>query len=88
MVEDCIPVETDSVGLRRLTQLGEVLTGAPFSCSGTFLLELAEVVQVIDVVAVARAGAAFTAGWEPDVVDADAVEIGERFAETLPVFVV
>lgn len=80
MVQDRIQVDPDSVGLRRFQQIDEFLFCPPFGCSAAFLFELAQVVEVVDIITVARAGASFTARGDPDVVDANPFEIWKRFA--------
>jgi hypothetical protein len=52
------------------------------------LLELAQVVKIVDIVAVASARAAFASWREPDIVDADPFEIWKSLAQTLPVLVI
>jgi hypothetical protein len=52
------------------------------------LVELAQVVQVVDVIAVALWAGGFAAGREPDVLDADGGELGDFGNQALPVLVV
>jgi hypothetical protein len=52
------------------------------------LVKLAQVVQVVDVIAVALWAGGFAAGGKPDVLDADGGELGDFGYQALPVLVV
>ena len=88
MIEDRIPIEANSTRIGYFKQTSQVLSGPPFSCSPALLLELAQVVKIVDIVAVASARAAFASWREPDIVDADPFEIWKSLAQTLPVLVI
>jgi hypothetical protein len=53
VVEDCIPVEANAVFFCQGGEGEEFFLGAPFGCYTTLLIEFAEVVEIVDVVAVA-----------------------------------
>jgi hypothetical protein len=52
------------------------------------LVKLAQVIQVVDVVAVALGAGGFAAGGKPDVLDTDGGEFGDFGNQSLPVLVV
>ncbi len=52
VIEHSIPVETDALLLGCVGELEELLLGAPFGGDGALLVELAQIVQIIDVVAI------------------------------------
>jgi hypothetical protein len=56
VVEDCIPVEADIVFFCEGGEGEEFVFSAPFCCYTTLLVEFAEVVEIVDVVAVALGG--------------------------------
>lgn len=53
VVEDCVPVEADACVFCGGGESEEFVFGAPFCCYAAFLVEFAEVVEIVDVVAVA-----------------------------------
>jgi hypothetical protein len=56
VVEDGVPVETDAVFFCEGGEGEEFVFGAPFCCYAALLVEFAEVVEIVDVVAVALGG--------------------------------
>ena len=56
MVEDGVPVEADTVFFREGGEGEEFVFGAPFCCYAALLVEFTEVVEIVDVVAVALGG--------------------------------
>jgi hypothetical protein len=52
------------------------------------LVELAEIVEVVDVIAVAFGGGSLATWWKPDGVDANSLQFRDGANETLIVFVV
>ena len=53
MVQDSIPIEPDAALLGLFGQRQQLFLGAPFRGCGSFLIKLSQIVQVVDVVAVA-----------------------------------
>ena len=71
---------------RLVTQLEQLVLGPPLGRLGALLVKLANVVEIVDVVAIGLfARTAFAGGRDPDAVDADCFEAREGFAETFPV---
>lgn len=56
VVEDCVPVEADAGFFGGGGEGEEFVFGAPFCCYAALLVEFAEVVEIVDVVAVALGG--------------------------------
>lgn len=88
VVEDSIPVDSDAALCSGVAEGHELGFVAPFGGEGRLLLEFPEVVDVVDVVPVAVRGGGFTSGGNPDVVDAELLELGDLFLQTDPVFLV
>jgi hypothetical protein len=65
------------VFLGHFAEFEKLFLGAPLGTFGAFLVKLAEVIQIVDVIANALRVRAFTARWQPDVTDADSFQLGE-----------
>lgn len=61
MVQHSVPVDAHAVVVSCLAQLDELLFGSPFGGDAAFLVELAKIVEVIEVIAVALLGRGFAA---------------------------
>ena len=88
VVQHGVPVDAHADVVCGLDHLQQLLLGAPFGGDGPLSVELAEVVEVVDVVAVAGRRGGFASGRHPDVVDAGGFEGGHGRRETRPVLVV
>jgi hypothetical protein len=65
------------VFLGHFAEFEQLVFGTPLSTFGAFLVKLAEIVQIVDVVANALGVRAFTARRQPDIADADSFQLGE-----------
>jgi hypothetical protein len=88
VIEHRIPIDAQSDLLRLLEQAHQLLLGSPLGRHGALLVELAQVIEVVDIVAVAAGARRFAARWDPHVVDTYGLEAVDGVSEALPVLVV
>ena len=88
VIQNGIPIEPNSIRISYFKQTSQIFFGPPFRSSTALLLELAQVIKIVDIVAVASVRAGFTTRWEPDIVNADPFQIWESLAQTLPMLVI
>ena len=88
MPHTCIPVNSNSDFVGLLYHCHELFLCTPFCCLSSLLIELAQVIQIIDIVAVARGRGSFASGRDPDVVDTGSFELGDVVVEPNPMLMV
>ena len=88
VIQNSIPVQSDIMYLSGSDQLDEISLAAPFRRPVAFLLELAQVVQVVDVIAIAFGSRGLAAGRQPNGVDANGFENRNDFGDSLPMLLI
>lgn len=83
-----IPVDSHSDLICLVRQLKQLVLGSPFCALGSLLVELAQVVKVVDIVAIARWRGGFASRRNPHVIDADGFELRKLVVETDPMLVI
>lgn len=89
VVEYSIPIDPYTISPGRGYHLDQLSLGTPFRSDGILLLELAKVIQIVDIVAIASMPAPFTPWGNPHVVYADRLQrwhLGSKAGPMLLVF--
>jgi len=73
VIQHRIPEYSHTMSVSGMNHLNQLCFGSPFGASRVFLLKLAQVVEIVGVVAVTSVPASFAAGRNPHVVDTDSL---------------
>lgn len=88
VIQDGIEQDPDAARVGLMDETSQLLLGAPFCVRRALLLELAQIVQIVDVVTVAGMPARLAGGRDPQAGDAEGLQAGQGSLETTPVRVV
>ena len=78
VIHHCIPIQANSQLFRLRAQLKQVVFCSPFCAHIALLIKFPDVVQIVDIIAIALCSAlGFAARGQPDVVDANRLERGD-----------
>lgn len=88
MVEDCVPIDSYANLVGFVDQIHQFLLRPPFGTNRTFCVELAEVVEIVDVIAIAGRARGFATGRNPYIVDTGALQVRKGPLKAIPVLMV
>lgn len=85
MVKHSIPVDPDPQVLRKEDKIQKFFFRTPFRRAGSLLVELAQIIQIVYIIPIARWTHGFAARRDPHIVDSDVLETEQGLVQTAPV---